>query len=221
MADKVDDKNKKTVKNVINWVKIKAQDHTQGNADDPPEDSVSQDASFSGDNENDDYGDYHPPSTERKRSETSTSVSLDLFHDFLGKLDERLSVLESVINQIPSNGKEHKRAHQDGGSGETAKSVIIRSESNGFLLDEESSHRPAKIRRYDNCINTNSSFTLPTREDQASCTSLYEIDPEAEERALFGSRSNHSDVSSDDFSVTYGNNSPCTDQGKAKSFVDS
>ena len=28
-------------------------------------------------------------------------------------------------------------------------------------------------------------------------------------------------MSSDDFSVTYGNNSPCTDQGRAKSFVDS
>ena len=30
-------------------------------------------------------------------------------------------------------------------------------------LDEDSSHRPVKISRYDNCINTNSSFTLPTR----------------------------------------------------------
>ena len=112
-------------------------------------------------------------------------------------------------------------AHQDGGSSETAKSVIVQSESNGMPLDEKSSHRPAKIRRYDNCINTNCSFALPTREDQASFTSLYEIDPEAEERALFGSHSNYSDVSSDDFSVTYGNNSPCTDQGRAKSFVDS
>ena len=63
-------------------------------------------------------------------------------------------------------------------------SVIVRSESNGIPLDKESSHCPAKIRRYDNCINTNSSFTLPTREDQASFTGLYEIDPEAEERAL-------------------------------------
>ena len=122
---------------------------------------------------------------------------------------------------MPSRGKERERAHQDGGSGETAKSVIVRSESNGMPLDEESSHRPAKIRRYDNCINTNSSFSLPTREHQASFTGLYEIDPEAEERALFGSRSNYSDVSSDDFSVTYGNNSPCTDQGRAKSVVDS
>ena len=42
-------------------------------------------------------------------------------------------------------------------------------------------------------------------------TRLYEIDPEAAERALFGSLSNYSDVSSDDFSVTYGNNSPCTE----------
>ena len=54
-------------------------------------------------------------------------------------------------------------------------------------LDEESSDRPAKIRRYDNCISTSSSFTLPTREDEASFTGLYEIDPEAEEQALFGS----------------------------------
>ena len=122
---------------------------------------------------------------------------------------------------MPSRGKEHERAHQDGSSGEIAKSVIVRSESNGMPLDEESSHCPAKIRRYDNCINTNSSFTLPTREDQASFTGLYEIDPEAEERALFGSSSNYSDVSSDDFSVTYGNSSPCTDQGSAKFFVDS
>ena len=88
-------------------------------------------------------------------------------------------------------------------------------------LDEDSSERLAKIRRYDNCISTNSSFTLPNREDQAGLTGLYEIDPEAEERAIFGSRSNYSDVSSDDFSVTYGNNSPCTDQGRAKFFVDS
>ena len=123
---------------------------------------------------------------------------MDLFHDFLGKLDERFSVLELAINQMPSRGKEHKWAHQDGGSGETAKSVIVRSESNSMPLDEESSHPPAKIRRYDNCINTNSSFTLPTREDQASFTGLYEIDPEAEERALFGSCSIYSDVSSDD-----------------------
>ena len=84
------------------------------------------------------------------------------------------------------------------------KSVIIRNELNGMPLDEDSSHCPAKIRRYDNCINTNSSFTLATREDQAGFTGLYEIDPEAEERALFGSHSNYSDMSSDDFSVTYG-----------------
>ena len=139
----------------------------------------------------------------------------------MGKLDERFSVLESAINQMPSRGKERERAHQDGGSGETAKSVIVQSESNGMLFDEESSHCPAKIKRYDICINTNSSFTLPTREDQARFIGLYEIDPEAEERALFGSRSNYSYVSSDDFSATYGNNSPCTDQGRAKSFVDS
>ena len=122
---------------------------------------------------------------------------------------------------MPSRGKERERVHQDGGSGETAESVIVRSEPNGMPLDEESSHHPAKIRRYDNCINTNSSFTLPTREDQASFTGSYEIDPKAEERALFGSRSNYSDVSSDDLSVTYENNSPCTGQGRAKSFVDS
>ena len=146
---------------------------------------------------------------------------MDLFHDFLGKLDERFSVLESAINQMPSHGKEREQAHQDGGSGETAKSVIVPSESNGTPLDEESSHHPAKIRRYDNCINTNSSFSLPAREDQASFMGLYKIDPEPEERALFGSRSNYSDESSGHFSVTYGNNSPCTEQGRAKSFVDS
>ena len=83
----------------------------------------------------------------------------------------------------------------------------------------DSSHRLAKIKRFDNCINTNSSFTVPSSEDQGGFTGLYEIDPEAEERALFGSRSIYSDVPSDDFSVTYGNNSPCTDQGRAKSFV--
>ena len=221
MADKVDDKNKKTVKKSSSASRSKPKTTHKDHADDPPEDSVSQDASFSGDNENDNYGNYHPPSTKRKRSEASTSVSLDLFHDFLGKLDERFSVLESVINQMPSCRKEREWVHQDGGSGETAKSVIVRSESIGTPLDEESPHHPAKIRRYDNCINTNSSFSLPTREDQASFTGLYEIDPEAEERALFGSHSNYSDVSSEDFSVTYGNNSPCTDQGRAKSFVDS
>ena len=100
---------------------------------------------FSGDNENDDYDNYHPPSTKRRRSEASTSVSLGLFHDFLGKLDERFSVLESAIHQMPSRGKEHERAHQDGGSGETAKSVIVRSGLSGMPLDEEFSHHPAKI----------------------------------------------------------------------------
>ena len=69
---------------------------------------------------------------------------------------------------MPSCGKQREWAHQDGGSSETAKSVIVRSESNSMPLDEECSHHPAKIRRYDNCINTNSSFTLPTREDQAT-----------------------------------------------------
>ena len=59
-------------------------------------------------------------------------------------------------------------------------------------LDEDSSERPANIRRYDNCISTNSSFTLPDREDQAGLKSLYQVDPEAEERALFGYRSNYS-----------------------------
>ena len=123
---------------------------------------------------------------------------MDLFHDFLGKLDERFSVLESAIHQMPSHRKEREQAHQDGGSDETAKSVIIRSELHVMLLDEDTSHHLAKIRRYDNCINTNSSFTLPTREDQAGFTGLYKIDPEAEERALFGSHSNYSDMSSDD-----------------------
>ena len=177
MADKVDDKNKKTVKKSSTGSRSKPKTTDKGNADDPPEDSVSQDASFSGDNENYNYGNYHPHSTERKRSEASTSVSLDLFHDFLGKLDERFSVLESAIHQMPSGGKEQEQVHQDGCSSETAKSVIVRSESNGMPPDEESSHCPAKIRRYDNCINTNSSFTLPTREDQASFTGLYELTP--------------------------------------------
>ena len=108
MADKVDDKNKKTVKKSSTGTRSKTKTTNKANADDPPEDSVPQDASFSGDNENDDYGNYHPPSTERKRSEASTSVSLDLFHDFLGKLDNRFSVLGSVINKMPSHRKEHK-----------------------------------------------------------------------------------------------------------------
>ena len=156
IADKVDDKNKKTVKKSSTGSRSKPKTTHKGNADDPPEDSVSQNVSFSCENENDDYGNYHPPSTKRKRSVASTSVSLDLFHDFLGKLDERFSVLKSAINQMPSHGKEHEQAHQDGGSDETAKSVIVRSESNGIPLDKECSHHPAKIRRYDNCINTNS-----------------------------------------------------------------
>ena len=220
MDDKVDGKNKKTVKKSSTGSRSKPKTRDKGKADDPPEDSVSQDDSFSGDNENNNYDNYHPPSSKRKRSKASPSVSLDLFHDFLGKLDERFSGLESAIHQVPSRGKECEWAHQDNGSGETV-SVIVQSESNGMPLDEESSHHPVKIRRYDNCINTNSSFTLPTREDQAGFTGLYKTDPEAEERTLFVSRSNYSDVSSDDFSVTYGNNSPCTDQGRAKSFVDS
>ena len=79
MADKADDKNKKTVKN-----QQLGQDRSPGpQKRDPPEDFVSEDSSFSGDNENDYDDNYHPPS-KRKRSETSTSVSLDLFHDFLG-----------------------------------------------------------------------------------------------------------------------------------------
>ena len=101
MADKVDDKIKKTVKKSSAGSRSKPKTTHKGNADYPPEDSVSHDASFSGDNENGDYGNYHPP-TKTKRSEASTSVSLDLFHDFLGKLDERFSVLESAINQMPS-----------------------------------------------------------------------------------------------------------------------
>ena len=119
MADKVDDKNKKTVKKLSTGSRSKPKTTEKGKADDPPEDSVSQDASFSGDNENDDDGNYHPSSTKWKRSEASTSVSLDLFRDFLGKLDERFSVLESAIHQMPSHGKEGKQAHQDGGSSET------------------------------------------------------------------------------------------------------
>ena len=79
MADKVDDKNEKTVKKSSTGSRSKPKTTDKRNADDPPEDSVSQDASFSGDNENGDYGSYHPPSIKRKRSEASTSVSLDLF----------------------------------------------------------------------------------------------------------------------------------------------
>ena len=120
MADKVDDKNKKTVKNSSTGSRSKPKTTEKGNADDPPEDSVSQDASFSGDNENDDHDNYHPPSAKRKRSEAPASVSLDLFHNFLGKLDERFSVLESAIHQMPSCGKECERVHQDGSSSETA-----------------------------------------------------------------------------------------------------
>ena len=55
---------------------------------------------------------------------------------------------------MPSRGKEREQAHQNGGSGETAKSVIVWSELNGMPLDEESPHPPVKIRRYDNFINT-------------------------------------------------------------------
>ena len=87
-------------------------------------------------------------------------------------------------------------------------SVIVRSESKGMPLDEDSSERGAKIRWYHNCISTNSSSTLLNREDQAGLTGLYESDPEAEGRAPFGSHSNYNDMSSDDSSVTYRNNSP-------------
>ena len=111
MADKADDKNKKTVKKSSTGSRSKPKTIEKGKADEPPEDSVSQDASFSGDNENDDDDNYHPPS-QTKRSEASTSVSSDLFHDFLGKLDERFSVLESVIHQMPSRGKAHERAQK-------------------------------------------------------------------------------------------------------------
>ena len=63
---------------------------------------------------------------------------------------------------------------------------------------------------------------MPLDEDTSGCLmGLYKIDHDAEERAFFGSHPNYSDVSSDDFSVTYENNSPCTDQGRAKSFVNS
>ena len=104
MADKVDDKNKKTVKKSTTGSRSKPKTTEKGKADDPPEDSVSQDASFSGDNENDDDDNY-PARSKRKRSEASISVSLDLFHDFLGKLDERFSILESAIHQMPSGGE--------------------------------------------------------------------------------------------------------------------
>ena len=99
MADKVDDKIKKTVKKSSTESRSNPKTTHKGNADIPPEASVSQDASFSGDNDNDDYGNCHPL-TKRKRSEASTSVSLDLFHDFLGKLDERFSALESGVALI-------------------------------------------------------------------------------------------------------------------------
>ena len=85
VADKAVDKNKKTVKKSSTGSRSKPKTTDKGNA----EGSVSQDASSSGDDENDDHGNYHPPSIKRKRSEASTSVSLDLFHDVLGKLDER------------------------------------------------------------------------------------------------------------------------------------
>ena len=108
MADKADDKNKDSEK-IINWIKIKAQDHRQEKS--LCEKSFSQNASFSADNENDDDGNDQPPSN-RTRSEACTSASLELFHDFLGKLDERFSVLESAIHQMPSGGKEREQAHQ-------------------------------------------------------------------------------------------------------------
>ena len=108
MADKVDDKDKKTVKKSSTGSRSKPKTTKKGKADDPPEGFISQDASFSGDNENDDDNNYHPPSTKRKRYEASTSVSLDLFHDFLGKLDDRFPISD---RQMPSQGKEREWAH--------------------------------------------------------------------------------------------------------------
>ena len=49
---------------------------------------------------------------------------------------------------MPSRGKEREQAHQDGGSSETAKSVIVRSESKDMPLDEGSSERPVKVRKF-------------------------------------------------------------------------
>ena len=52
MADKADDKNKRTVKKLSAGSRSKPKTTEKGKADDPPGagDSVSQDASFSGDN---------------------------------------------------------------------------------------------------------------------------------------------------------------------------
>ena len=126
LPDKADDKNKKTVKksSIVSRSKSKATDTRK--ADDLPENSISQDASFFGDNENDNDSNFQPPS-ERTRSEAS--VSLELVHDFLGKPDERFSVLESAIHQMPSHRKECEQANHNGSSNETAKSVIIWSKS--------------------------------------------------------------------------------------------
>ena len=70
IADKADDKNKKKVKKSSTGSRSKPKTTEKGKTDEPPEDSISQDASFSGDNENDNH---HPPS-KRKRSEASTII---------------------------------------------------------------------------------------------------------------------------------------------------
>ena len=78
MTDKADDKNTKTAKKSSTGLRSKSKTTDKRKADDLPENSVSQDASFSGDNENDDDDNYQPPS-KRTRSEAFTSVSLELF----------------------------------------------------------------------------------------------------------------------------------------------
>ena len=85
MADKVDDKNNKTVKKSSAGSRSKPKTTEKGKADGPPEDSISQDASFSGDNENDDYDNYHPPSTEGKKEVKLQPQFLGSFARFLGK----------------------------------------------------------------------------------------------------------------------------------------
>ena len=62
VADKADDKNKKTVKKSSTRSRSKSKTTDKRKADDLPENSVSQDASLSGDNDNDDDGDYQTPS---------------------------------------------------------------------------------------------------------------------------------------------------------------
>ena len=96
MADKVDDKNMKTGKKSSSGPRSKPKTTIKEKLMTHLRTPFLKMLPFSDDNENDDNDNYHPPSTKRKRSGASTSVSLDLFHDFLGKLDERFSVLESA-----------------------------------------------------------------------------------------------------------------------------